>query len=188
MKKLATLLLCSLALSSCIPAAVIIGATAGGAVVYSKRNIKTITADNRISEGVLREIGQNPAMQGTHVVASTFNHIVLLVGQTPSEEQKQKANDIAENYPGARRVYNEITIAQPTSTGTRANDGWITTKVKTALLGQPGLSSTQVKVITENGVVYLLGFISRKQAELAAKTTSQVDGVEKVVKVFEYVN
>jgi osmotically-inducible protein OsmY len=83
------------------------------------------------------------------------------------------------------RVYNEITVEAPTSSWQRSHDAWITTKIKTEMLAKPGLHSTQIKVITENDVVYLMGVLSERQATIAINVARQVDGVIKVVKVFE---
>ena len=85
-------------------------------------------------------------------------------------------------------LYNEVTIEQPISNSARANDSWITTKVKTTLLTSPNLNSASLKIITENGVVYLMGLTTRTQAQIATDKTRTVAGVQKIVKLFEYIN
>ena len=84
------------------------------------------------------------------------------------------------------RVYNEITVGPATTRWQRTKDAWITTKVKSELLAKPGLHSTEIKVVTENGVVYMMGKLSHRQADMATDVERKVDGVRTVVKVFEY--
>jgi osmotically-inducible protein OsmY len=88
-----------------------------------------------------------------------------------------------------RKVYNEVEIAAPSAMSQRSADTWITTKVKTALLDVEGLEifdSTRVKVVTERGVVYLMGLLTRDEAELVTETVRRVAGVQRVVRLFEY--
>ena len=85
-------------------------------------------------------------------------------------------------------IHDEISVEDPTSFNTRSNDTWITTKCKSTLLGAKGLDATHVKVVTEDGVVYLMGLVTREEGNTAAKTVQQVTGVQKVVKVFEYID
>lgn len=185
-KILGSILLASAMLSGCIPAAVLIGATAGGAIIYDKRSTKTILHDQQASETLDQRIQKDPALKNTHVVVATFNHVLLIVGQTPTTEQRQAVYQLATGIPHVSRIYNEITIEQPTSNWQRTHDSWITTKIKSELLTQPGMHSTEIKVVTENGVVYLMGVLSHKQADMAVSIARRVDGVKTVVKVFEY--
>jgi osmotically-inducible protein OsmY len=111
---------------------------------------------------------------------------VLLAGQAPTEELRQRIVEITKKIPNVKRIYNEIALQAPSSALTTASDAWITAKVKTALLGAKGLHSGQFKIVTENGTVFLMGVVERKQADLAVEATRKVDGVQKVVKIFEY--
>ena len=85
-----------------------------------------------------------------------------------------------------RRVHNELTVGPPTDFATRSRDTWLTARVKSALLGTRGLDAIHVKVVTENGVVYLMGLVSRGEGDQVARRVQQVEGVRRVVKVFEY--
>ena len=87
-----------------------------------------------------------------------------------------------------RTVHNELEIAGPTTMMARTNDAWLTTKVKTVLITNPETDAGRVKVVTENGVVYLMGLLSRTESEAAVEKTRQVFGVQKIVKIFEYIN
>jgi osmotically-inducible protein OsmY len=180
----ATLMISSL--SSCIPAALVVGATAGGAVIYDKRSMSTIVQDRDSEQGATNVLSAAPELQkGTHISVATFHHILLLVGQTSTEEQRDIANRLVTNIKYVSRVYNQITVRKPISLAQRSSDAWITTKIKTEMLAKPGLQSTEIKVVTEDGVVYLMGILTPKQVEMAVDLTRRVDGVREVVKVFE---
>lgn len=187
LKKIALMVLLTMSLTACVPVAFVAGASAGGAIVYDKRDMKTMMQDRNLSNAILARINADPQLKKqTHVSVATFNRIVLLAGQAPNEQLKQQVYAVASSVPNIKRLYNEITIEPPTSTIVQTNDTWLTTKVKSAMLAQKGLRSTQIKVVTENGVVYLMGITSHKQADLAATSASRVNGVRKVVKIFEY--
>jgi len=117
---------------------------------------------------------------------ATCNRIVLLLGQVPSDELKQHAKDIVNQIPQVRYIYNRITIAPPISAATRSNDTWITAKAKSSLLFTKGVESTKIKIVTEDGIVYLMGSISRQQSEVVINVITQLPGVKKIVKIFEY--
>lgn len=173
-------------LGGCIPAAFVAGG-ATGVVAYDQRPVKTINRDHSIAhQAQLRVDDDLDLRRNAHIAISVFNGVVLMVGQAPTEEQRSRAYQIVEKVPGVKRIYNEVSIAGPSSALSRTNDGWITSKIKTAMLAQPGLRSGQIKVVTENSTVYLMGLVSRKQADLAAQVARAVPGVQKVVKIFEY--
>ena len=181
--------LMSVLLSGCIPAAFVAGATAGGAIIYDNRPLKTLAQDNELEFQAQRRINMDPQLRGqAHISVYVFNHIVLLVGQAPTTDLSQHAYNIVSAFPNIKRIYNEIAITQPVSGWKRSQDAWITTKVKAAMLAHAGLRSTQIKVATENGTVYLMGYVSHTQGNIAADVASKVDGVQTVVKLFEYPN
>ena len=187
MKKMITLLLLLIPLSGCIPAAIVAGATAGGAIIYDKRSIGTILKDRHAAQTAQNTINRDRWLKGrSHISVAVFNQIALMVGQAQTAALRKRAFNIVENTKGVKRVYNEVRIEGPISTIQATNDAWITTKVKTAMLATKGLSSTQIKAVTENGVVYLMGEVSHQQGNLAANVARQMSGVLKVVKVFQY--
>lgn len=184
--KLIGMLMLASCLTGCIPAALVVGATAGGAIVYDKRSVQTMAQDQEASEKAADLIAHSAELQqGTHIAIATFNHVLLLVGQTTTEAQRDRAYQLVSSVKNVSRIYNEITIQPPTSSWQRSHDAWITTKIKTEMLAKPGLHSTQIKVVTENGVVYLMGVLSPTQEDTAVNIARQIDGVKKVVKVFE---
>lgn len=184
-----TLLLAALgSLQGC--ALVVVGAASAvttAAVVNDHRSLQTITDDKNIEFTASNRISQNATLsQNSHIVVVSFNHAVLLVGQVPSEAARQRVESLIQALPKVARVYNELEISSPTSPATQSNDVWITTKVKTKMLETRDLHSGQIKVVTENGSVYLMGIVSHHQAHLASDVSRRVDGVKRVVTLFEY--
>jgi osmotically-inducible protein OsmY len=179
-------LLLSLSLTACVPAAFVAGAGAG-ALMYNKRSVTTMMTDNDASNAVLKGIEKNRELwENTHIVVSTMNQIMLIAGQANTEGYRQQVYQIASQVPNLRRIYNEITIEPPSTLSMQSKDTWITSKVKTALFAEKGLQSHDIKVVTENRIVYLMGMVTPKQADLAANAASQVSDVKRVVKIFEY--
>lgn len=122
-----------------------------------------------------------------HIVVVSFNGVVLLAGQVNTTEQRLLAADTVAKIGKVRRIHNEITVAGATSMVARSNDSWITTKVKTKLLANSEVEGGRIKVVTENGVVYLMGLVTREEATRAAEQARKTGGVQKVVRVFEYI-
>ncbi len=125
-------------------------------------------------------------LRNSHFSVISYNAYVLMVGQVPSEERKQQASDVVRKIRGVRRIYNELEVAGNSSGMTRSSDTWITTKVKTALLSDSSIEGGRIKVVTEDGVVYLMGLVSHPEAERVTETASSSSGVQKVVQLFEY--
>lgn len=184
------LLVLAVPLISCVPAAVIAGAagaTIGSAVIYDQRSYKTMNQDHNARAIIQTQIDQDSQLKGqSHISVSVFNNIASLVGQAKTAKLRDRAYQITVKVPCIRRIYNEITIGTPISALQRVNDFWITTKVRTAMLGKSGLRSSNLKVITENKIVYLIGVSSPRQSAVAAEIARRISGVKKVVKVFEY--
>ncbi|WP_339339926.1 BON domain-containing protein [uncultured Oceanicoccus sp.] len=122
-----------------------------------------------------------------HIVAVSFNGVVLLAGQVNTAEQRLLAEQTVDKINKVRRIHNEITVSGATSMVARSNDSWITTKVKTKLLANSEVEGGRIKVVTENGVVYLMGLVTRDEATRAAEYARQTGGVQKVVRIFEYI-
>ena len=153
----------------------------------SLRTPGTIIDDTGIESLVKREIRRSsPDYKGSHIVVVAFNGVVVIAGQVASEALREQAGRIARGVKRVRKVHNELTVDGPTSVLARTNDAWITTKVKSRLIANREAVGRKIKVQTENGVVYLLGLITREQAEDATAVAQNVFGVRKIVKVFEY--
>lgn len=186
MRKLLVLTLAALLAQGCV-GAFLAGAAIGGVTVYASHGHKTQQSDHNISLAAEKSIDKVPELKNdSRVVISTYNGVVLLTGQTPTQADHDKAVQIVRSTKGVKRVYDEITIGQPISMSTQSKDSWITTKAKSDLLAAKGLDSSEIRVITENSVVYLMGNTTPKQAQIASNTVRQVSGVTKVVTLFEY--
>ncbi len=186
MRKLLCLVLATFMIQGCV-GAFLAGATVGGVAVYATRGHKNQQTDHDISLSAEKSINNVPALKNkSRIVISTYDGVVLLTGQTPTQADHDQAVKIVRSTKGVKRVYDELSIAQPISMGTQSKDSWITTKTKSDLLAAKGLDSSQIRVITENSVVYLMGSTTPKQAQIASNTARQVSGVSKVVTLFEY--
>ncbi len=126
--------------------------------------------------------------RNSHVVVISYNGVVLLAGQTPRSDLKNKAEQAAKEVQKVKTVHNELQILQPSSLAARSNDTWLTTKIKSQMLADANVPSTRIKVLTENGIVYMLGLVTRKEGDLATQVVQSVDGVQKIVRLFEYID
>lgn len=190
MKKIIAIVLLAGLLQGCIAVgALAVGGAAGGALASDKRSISTMADDEKISYNIQKQLAQDPEMtHNTHIIVISYSHVVLIVGQVPTQDISDKITQVAQNYPNVRRVFNELTVGPPTSASRRSKDIAITANVKTRMFTTTNVSSGQIKVVTENGVVYLLGITSRDRADAAAQVARNSTGVQEVVKLIEYIN
>lgn len=130
----------------------------------------------------------HPGLADSHISITSFSGIVLLTGQVPSQDLIGLATSAVEPLRNVKRVHNELVVAGETSFLSKTNDSWITTKVKSALTTSEDTDATRVKVVTENGVVYMMGLLTRAEADAVVELTRNIQGVQKIVKVFDYIN
>jgi len=165
------------------------GAATGAAVASDRRTVGTMLDDQTIEFKVLDALRSDDELwQQTHVNGTSVNNIVLLTGEAPTDELRQRIETLVHQIPKVRRVHNEIVIGAPSSLLTRSSDSWITGKVKTNLLTTDIQEATHIKVVTENGSVYLMGLVTQAEASRATDVARAVGGVQRVVKVFEYLD
>ena len=126
--------------------------------------------------------------KNSHIVVSSFNGVVLIAGQTPRADLKSLAEQTASQVQRVKKVHNELQVMQPSSILARNNDAWLTTKIKAQMLTDNAVPSSRIKVITENGIVYLLGLVTQQEANSATAVVQGVSGVQKIVKLFEYID
>ena len=151
------------------------------------RSPPKVWQDQMLEYDAEKEIkASDPRFESAHLIVVSFNGLVLLVGEVESEELKTKAGEVVNTFKAVRSVHNELAVSGPISMVARSNDSWLTTKVKTKLIAHGAIDSERINVTTENSVVYLMGIVPREQAEYAVEVTQTVDGVTKIVKVFEY--
>ena len=146
--------------------------------------------DDEVLEKVVeREIRLSDAeFDSAHLVIVSYDGIVLLLGQVSTEALKTKAQTVTQGIAKVRKVHNELGVGGPISHIARSNDGWLTSKVKSKLIGAKEVPGRKVKVQTENGVVYLMGFLTRAEADAAVDVAKSVYGVQQIVRVFEYLD
>lgn len=151
------------------------------------RSLGTNIDDFQIETAITVNIRKaHPLLEKSHVNVHSYNGVVLLTGEVANAEIRSLAGDVARKFRGVRQVHNELQIQGSTSLLSRTNDGWLTTKVKSKLIADKTIDSGKIKVITENGVVYLMGIVPATLGDKASRIASTTKGVRKVVKVFEY--
>lgn len=123
-----------------------------------------------------------------HINLTSYNRTVLMTGEVPTEAAKQEAEKIVRGVANVSNVVNELAVAGNSAYTSRSNDSYLTSKVKVRFVDQGKFQVNHVKVVTENNVVYLLGLVTRKEADSAAEIARTTSGVQKVVKVFEYLD
>lgn len=156
----------------------------------AKRTTGARIEDQAIETKIIVNIkSQAPSLRSANFDVVSHNGVVLIVGQVQSEQLKEQATRIAsEASSKIKRIHNELEIIGKTGLLSRSNDAWISTKVRTQLLVDNSVPSDQVRVITENGSVFLMGIVTQQQGDNAAALARNVSGVTRVVKVFEYLN
>jgi osmotically-inducible protein OsmY len=175
-------------LSGCI--AIAVGGVATGAVVaHDKRTAGSVIEDQSIELKAHEAVNSDPELdEQAHIVVVSYNQIVLVAGQVPTEELRARAIKKISEIQKVRHVNDELTLATPTSFSTRSSDSLITAKVKAKLFGTDSLDASRIKVVTENGTVYLMGLITKTDSDVGAEVASKVGSVQRVVKLFEYVD
>lgn len=185
--KLAAAILVSAQISACVPVAAG-GAAAGGLMAADRRTSGIYLEDQNIELKAKNRIVDNIGAANINVSVTSYNLNVLLTGDVIDEATKAKAEMVAKSVESVKSVTNELVIGDRATFGTSANDTYITSKVKSSMLKENLFPSNYVKVVTENSTVFLMGMVTRKEAEDAVAIARGVGGVEKVVKVFEYID
>jgi osmotically-inducible protein OsmY len=184
-RNLALVLLLAL-LPACAPMIMVGGAATGVIVAEDRRTTGTQLDDQNIEVKAGIRISQQHR-DLVHINITSYNRNVLLTGEAPTAAVRADIEKIVAGIDGVRGVVNEIAVAGASSFGTRTNDSYITSKVKAGFVTAQKFYPGHVKVVTESGVVYLLGLVLRQEADEATEIARGVGGVQKVVRVFEYV-
>ncbi len=164
----------------------IVGAAAGGAYLVGedRRPVSTMTEDEKIELAITDQL--NSKFKEVHVNATSFNRMVLLTGEAPSEQVKANVEAMARGTANVRSVVNDIQVAGNSGMPARANDTYVTSKVKSRFVDSRKFNPVHVKVITEAGTVYLMGLVKHQEADAATEVARTTSGVQRVVRVFEY--
>lgn len=164
-------------------------ATSGAQMVYNRHSLEKSFGDQYITLKATQALNKkNGPFKNANITVATTNGEVLLAGQVPEAWQREKAEEIVQSIPNVKHVYNTIKVSLPTPTLKRVSDAWLTTKVKAKLIASEDVDGSQVKVVTENGTVYLMGALPPEEAQAAIDIARNTDGVESVVKMFSYVH
>ena len=182
---LAGLLAAVLLASGC--AAVVVGA-GGVAAVNALEDRRTAGSQVEDESNELRAVNRIAERfpEGVHVNITSFNRVVLLTGEVPDAATRDAIERIAAGLPNVRSVANELEVAGAASLASRSNDSLITSKVKVRLLDARRVNPMHVKVVTEAGVVYLMGILTEQESNDATEVARTTGGVRKVVRIFEY--
>ncbi|KER02209.1 division/outer membrane stress-associated lipid-binding lipoprotein [Photorhabdus temperata] len=176
-------------LQGCIGAAVV-----GSAAVATKTATDPRTIGQQVDDGTLEARVSNALnkdkqiKERIRVITTAYQGKVLLTGQSPDSSLSDRAKQIASRVDGAHVVYNEIRQGKPVELSTASKDTWVTTKVRSKILASDSVKSTNIKVVTENGEVFLLGILTKQEGNAAAKIASETDGVKRVTTAFTYLN
>ena len=172
--------------NGCAPLVVGGAAATGVVVAEDRRTVGTITEDQAIELKAVNRIGDR--VKNAHVNVTSYNRMVLVTGEVADAAAKATAEKTAQGVENVRSVFNELAIGPNSALSARANDTYLTSVVKARFVDAQRFSPVHVKVVTEAGVVYLLGMVTRKEADAATQIARTTRGVQRVVRVFEYLD
>lgn len=182
------ILLSTFLLQGCIAAAVVSTAAVATKTTVDPRTTGTQIDDTTLEVRVSNALGKDKELkEKTRIITTAYQGQILLSGQSPDPELSSRAQSIATGVEGTNEVYNEIRAAEPIGLATISNDTWITTKVRSQILTSNLVKSSNIKVITENSEVFLLGVVTEQEGDSAANIASHTNGVQKVTTMFNYV-
>lgn len=173
------------ALSACAPL-VIGGAAVGTMVMLDRRTAGTVVEDEQIelrAASLMREAFGDRA----HINTSSYNRQVLLTGEVPNEQDRQRAEQLVARVQNVRGTINELAVMGNTTLQQRSNDVLVTGKVKASIVDARELEVNAFRVVTERGTVYLMGRVTQREADKVTQLTRTIPGVMRVVRVFEYI-
>jgi len=177
-------------LNGCAPAAVV-GSAYGATVLHDRRSPQTILDDEMIELQGKQVYYQNREIdKQSRMTITSYNHVALLTGQAETAEVRRRYAELVSRLPKVRKVYNEVSVGPRISVTQEGTDALITSRAKVAIGGGRGIEdfdATRIKVVTEDGVVYLMGLVTPKEAEVTTDVVRRLPGVQRVVKMFEYV-
>ncbi|MGJ7457143.1 BON domain-containing protein [Halomonas sp. MA07-2] len=154
---------------------------------YGKRTAGAQVEDQSIETKISHNLRRTDARLGdARINVDSYNGVVLLTGQVPSQELQEKASEIAHEVRNVREVHNELSVAANLPASQRLSDTWLNTRIRTNLAANDRIDSGRIRVITENASVYLMGIVSRSEADRIVQAVSNVGGMQRIVKVFDY--
>ncbi|MEY3786653.1 MAG: hypothetical protein RLZ75_860 [Pseudomonadota bacterium] len=159
-------------------------------LLQERRNRETILMDKDIEAEAYSELNsEEDILNQCHVTITAYNGAALITGESPNEELKKKIISIVQVVPNVKLIHDNLSIANPSDSSSRANDQLITDTIRTALSQirtMPDFDPAMVKVITENGTVYLMGFVRRDEGAVVINVTKLQPGIKQIITIFEY--
>lgn len=156
---------------------------------HGERTFGAVIEDQAIETKIRVNLKRSgPPLSEQRVVVVSFNGQVLLAGQVESDSMKQQIAELAGKVRHVQDLHNELVVSGKVSFLARMNDAWLTTKIKTRLAFSPEARASRTKVVTENGIVYLLGLMTRQEADAVVAQVQKSYGVQKIVKIIEYID
>jgi|JI9StandDraft_1071089.scaffolds.fasta_scaffold29765_6 osmotically-inducible protein OsmY len=174
-------------LQGCLPVVAASAVSGGALATLDRRSLGTQTDDETVEWKASSRVGEKFS-DNVHLNFTSYNRKVLVTGEVPSEEVKGEIERIVAGVPQVQGVYNELAVAPVTSFSTRSNDSYITTRVKSRFVDSGKFSAVHVKVVTEAGVVYLLGLVTQREADSAIQVARTTSDVKKVVNLLEIIS
>jgi osmotically-inducible protein OsmY len=173
-------------LSGCA-AVVVTGAATGAMMADDRRTSATYVMDEEIELKAGNRLREDN-LKNVYASFTSYNRKVLITGQAPDQAARTQVTELVKSVPNVREVDNEMTIGTPSSFSTHSSDTYVTTKVKARFIDDKQFDSNHVKVVTESGVVYLMGLVKHAEGDQAAQLAAGTSGVSRVIKVFEYID
>jgi len=169
-------------------AALLVGAGVGAAsAAHDRRTLGTQLDDKTIASRISIALSENEAIEKqANINVHVFNGSVLLVGQAPNESLIRQAQQLAESINNVDKLHNQVRLATPISASTTTHDVWLASKIKANLIADKRVDGFHIHVAVENSEVFLMGLVSTQEADSAANSARNVEGVTQVIKAFEY--
>lgn len=188
-KVLPVVIITAFLLQGCAAGVVAVGAGIATDTARDNRTIGTQIDDQTLDIRITQTLGDHKKLWD----ASNLSVIVqegqaLVVGQTPTPKQRNEIMNIVKHVSGVKKVFNEIRLAQPSSLSTRARDSWITTKIKAQIYTNKKILPGKIQVVTENSEVFLIGVVTKGEADTAVNIARQTAGVTRVTKFFKIIS
>lgn len=173
-------------LQGCVPAVIGAGAAAGVMTAHDRRSTGAQADDEGLEWKATQQIPEN-YQANAHVNFTAFNRRLLITGEVPSEEAQNAIGERVGKLEGVKEVFNETVVGAASSLSSRTNDSYVTSKVKARLVDEKTLSANHIKVVTEAGIVYLMGIVTEREGKVAVAVTRTTAGVRKVVNLTEVI-
>lgn len=187
MARVAGLLMLVSAVQGCAVATVV-AVTAGATMVADRRTFSKQIDDQSIEFIAHNELNKQKALSdNTNLHVISMNGTVLVIGQAPNSYLRDLAIKTIQDVPDIVTIHNQVRIGSTTAISTQSNDIWLTSKVKSALLANGDVNAKDIKVVTENSEVFLLGLVTKQEANIVVEITRNINGVSRVFKAFEYI-